>query len=145
MIKITWSHIPTGLRNIRNMFSGEEDGIPKTPAVGFPFVRCAGVDDQSPGQRLGGQKTSIAHGNGGSYIRGPYSHEPARLEVLNLAMQGVGKPGRHQVKMIEWNHKGDFSRIPIPCPDRNSHPTSERPSAAVIGACIANTSPRSVF
>ena len=36
---------------------------------------------------------SIAHYFGGSYIRGPYSHEPARLECVLLAMQGLGWPG----------------------------------------------------
>ena len=29
-------------------------------------------------------------------IRGPYSHEPARLEAVLLGMQGLGKPGVHQ-------------------------------------------------
>ena len=29
-------------------------------------------------------------------IRGPYSHEPARLEVCLLGMQGLGEPGVHQ-------------------------------------------------
>ena len=40
--------------------------------------------------------TSIAHYFGGGYVRGPYSHEPARLEVCLLGMQGLGKPGVHQ-------------------------------------------------
>ena len=40
--------------------------------------------------------TSIMHSFGGSMIRGPYSSEPARLEVVLLAMQGLGKPGVHQ-------------------------------------------------
>ena len=40
--------------------------------------------------------TSIAHYFGGGYVRGPYSHEPGRLEVCLLGMQGLGKPGVHQ-------------------------------------------------
>ena len=32
---------------------GEEDGVPKTPAVGLAQVRRAGVDHQGPGPRLG--------------------------------------------------------------------------------------------
>jgi hypothetical protein len=36
------------------------------------------------------------HFYGGSYVRGPYSHEPARLEAYLLGMQGLGKPGVHQ-------------------------------------------------
>lgn len=37
------------------------------------------------------------HGMGGGLIRGPYSTEPARLEVLLLGMQGIGKPGANQL------------------------------------------------
>ena len=47
---------------------------------------------------------------GGSYIRGPYATEPARLEVLLLAMQGVGKPGVHQVSIEQGMPRGE--RIP---------------------------------
>ena len=36
------------------------------------------------------------HFYGGSYVRGPFSHEPARLEAYLLGMQGLGKPGIHQ-------------------------------------------------
>ncbi|MFH1490473.1 MAG: molybdopterin dinucleotide binding domain-containing protein, partial [Pseudomonadota bacterium] len=40
--------------------------------------------------------TSIAHYFGGGMIRGPFSHEPGRLEVCLLGMQGLGGPGVHQ-------------------------------------------------
>jgi trimethylamine-N-oxide reductase (cytochrome c) len=60
------------------------------------------------------KKTSTAHGNGGSMVRGPFSTEPARLEVLLLTMQGIGKPGRHQFKMIEWGLFGDPGQYPMP-------------------------------
>ena len=49
---------------------------------------------------------SIAHCNGGSYIRSCYAHEPARLEVALLGMQGLGKPGANQFKFIEWTLYG---------------------------------------
>ena len=53
--------------------------------------------------------TSVMIGNGGPGIRGPYSTEPARLQSICLAMQGLGKPGRHQAKMLEWHiHSKDF-------------------------------------
>ena len=29
-------------------------------------------------------------------MRGPFSHEPGRLECVLLGMQGLGKPGVHQ-------------------------------------------------
>jgi len=44
--------------------------------------------------------TTIAHNYGGSYIRGAFSTEPARLEVLNLAMQGIGK--RELTRCVCW-------------------------------------------
>jgi len=55
-------------------------------------------------------------GNGGPGIRGPYATEPARLQALCLAMQGLGKPGCNQAKMIEWalNLKPEYRAAPAP-------------------------------
>jgi hypothetical protein len=50
----------------------------------------------------------------GSAIRGPYSHEPARLEIYLLGMQGLGKPGVHFVKWIEWGLFCAPSQYPMP-------------------------------
>ena len=47
--------------------------------------------------------TSICHYYGGSMIRGAFAHEPARLEVILLGMQGLGKPGVHQA---QFTYKG---------------------------------------
>jgi len=81
---------------------GKEDGVPKTPAWASP--RC-GVKEwtiKALARAWAKKRTSVMHGgNGGSFIRGPYSHEPARLESYLLAMQGLGKPGVHQL----WNHR----------------------------------------
>ena len=82
---------------------GKEDGIPKTPA--WASEKC-GVPEwtiKALARHWAKKTVSILHGNGGSYIRGPYASEPARLEIMLLGMQGLGKPGVHQVKMIEWN------------------------------------------
>ncbi len=82
---------------------GEEDGIPKTPA--WASEKC-GVPEwtiKALARHWAKRAVSILHGNGGSFIRGPYSSEPARLEVMLLGMQGLGRPGVHQAKMIEWN------------------------------------------
>jgi trimethylamine-N-oxide reductase (cytochrome c) len=106
-----------GFEEYKKYVLGEDDGIPKTPEWASPLCGVPEWTIKALAREWASKKTSIAHGNGGSYIRGPYSHEPARLEVLNLAMQGVGKPGRHQVKMIEWNHKGDSAATnPLPRP-----------------------------
>ncbi len=96
---------------------GKEDGTPKTPAWASPLCGIPQWTIKALAREWAAKTTSIAHGDGGSMIRGPYSHEPARLEVLNLAMQAVGKPGRHQVKMVEWNHIGHTTaNNPLPRP-----------------------------
>jgi anaerobic selenocysteine-containing dehydrogenase len=82
---------------------GEEDGVPKTPA--WASEKC-GVPEwtiKALARDWAKKTASILHGNGGGYIRGPYATEPARLEVMLLGMRGLGKPGVHQAKMIEWN------------------------------------------
>jgi molybdopterin guanine dinucleotide-containing S/N-oxide reductase-like protein len=106
-----------GFEKYQQYVLGKEDGVPKTPAWAAPLCGVQEWTIKALARNWASLKTSIAHGNGGSYLRGPYSHEPARLEVLNLAMQAVGKPGRHQVKMIEWNHKGtSVNTNPLPRP-----------------------------
>ncbi len=106
-----------GFEEYQNYVLGRDDGIPKTPAWASPLCGVPEWTIKALARNWAARRTSIAHGNGGSYLRGPYSHEPARLEVLNLALQGIGKPGRHQVKMIEWNHKGNSADTnPLPRP-----------------------------
>jgi molybdopterin guanine dinucleotide-containing S/N-oxide reductase-like protein len=104
-----------GFEEYRKYVLGIDDGIAKSPAWAAPLCGVKEWTIKALARNWAAKKTSIAHGNGGSYLRGPYAHEPARLEVLNLAMQAVGSPGRHQVKMIEWNHK-DYSRSTNPLP-----------------------------
>jgi len=93
---------------------GNEDGIPKTPK--WAEGKC-GVPSRiikALAREWASKKTSIGHGNGGSAIRGPYAHEPARLEVCLLGMQGLGKPGVHFVKWIEWGLFCSPSQYPMP-------------------------------
>jgi anaerobic selenocysteine-containing dehydrogenase len=82
---------------------GKEDGIPKTPQWAEDKTGIPEWTIKALARNWAAQATSIAHGNGGPGIRSPYSTENGRLEVLLLAMQGLGKPGAHQVKMIEWS------------------------------------------
>jgi molybdopterin guanine dinucleotide-containing S/N-oxide reductase-like protein len=75
---------------------GEEDGEPKTPD--WASGKC-GVPEwtiKALATQWAKNITSVVHYYGGSMIRGPYSHEPARLEACLLGMQGLGKPGVHQ-------------------------------------------------
>ena len=104
---------------------GEEDGEPKTPE--WATHKC-GVSEwtiKALARDWAKKTVSILHGNGGCFIRGPYATEPARLEVMLLGMRGLGKPGVHQAKMIEWNmwavdfpvpYQGEFApRVPQIC------------------------------
>jgi trimethylamine-N-oxide reductase (cytochrome c) len=85
---------------------GNEDGIAKTPEwasekCGVPSYRIKAF-----ARYWAKHLVSIAHCNGGGFIRGCFSHEPARLEVYLLAMQGLGRPGVNQFKFIEWVLQG---------------------------------------
>ncbi|MEW6665250.1 MAG: molybdopterin-dependent oxidoreductase [Thermodesulfobacteriota bacterium] len=88
-----------GFEKLRAYVLGEEDGIPKTPE--WASHKC-GVPEwtiKALAREFARQTTSIAHLFGGGYIRGPYSHEPARLEACLLGMQGLGGPGVHQIQL----------------------------------------------
>lgn len=85
-----------GLDKFSDYVLGKEDGVPKTPE--WATGKC-GVPEwtiKALAREFASKVTSIAHYFGGGYIRGPWSHEPARLEVCLLGMQGLGKPGVHQ-------------------------------------------------
>jgi len=88
-----------GFDKVEDYVLGREDGIPKTPE--WASKKC-GVPEwtiKALAREFASKTTSIAHYFGGSMIRGPYSHEPARLEVILLGMQGLGKPGVHQCQI----------------------------------------------
>jgi anaerobic selenocysteine-containing dehydrogenase len=92
-----------GFDKFEEYVTGKEDGIPKTPE--WASEKC-GVPEwtiKALARYWAKNKVCIAHGNGGPGIRGPFSTENARLEVLLFGMQGLGKPGVHQLKMIEWD------------------------------------------
>jgi anaerobic selenocysteine-containing dehydrogenase len=75
---------------------GEEDGIPKTPEWASKKCGVAEWTIKALARQFAKKRTSIAHYFGGGMIRGPFSHEPGRLEVCLLGMQGLGGPGVHQ-------------------------------------------------
>jgi len=77
----------------------DEDLVEKTPA--WASTKC-GVPEwtiKALARDWAKKAVSIAHYFGGSYVRGPYSHEPARLECVLLAMQGLGGPGKWQTQI----------------------------------------------
>ena len=93
---------------------GKEDGIAKTPEWAEPICGVPAYKIKALARYWATHAVSIAHCNGGSYIRAAFAHEPARLEVYLLAMQGVGKPGRISIKFIEWVLFGMSSCSPLP-------------------------------
>jgi anaerobic selenocysteine-containing dehydrogenase len=96
-------YIPThtvGFDKYKDYVLGKEDGVPKTAKWASEKCGVPVWTIKALARQWAAKKTSIAHFCGGGYVRGPYSHEPARLEVCNLAMQGLGKPGIHQFMVI---------------------------------------------
>jgi trimethylamine-N-oxide reductase (cytochrome c) len=88
-----------GFDKVADYVLGKEDGIAKTPE--WASKKC-GVPEwtiKALARQFASQTTSIAHYYGGSFVRGPYSSEPARLEVIMLGMQGLGGPGVHQAQI----------------------------------------------
>ncbi len=85
-----------GMDKVADYVLGKEDGIPKTPA--WASRKC-GIPEwtiKALAREWAKKITSIAHYFGGSFVRGPFSHEPGRLECILLGMQGLGGPGVHQ-------------------------------------------------
>jgi molybdopterin guanine dinucleotide-containing S/N-oxide reductase-like protein len=85
-----------GFDKFADYVMGKEDGIPKTPAWASPKCGVPEWTIKALAREFAAKRTSVGHFFGGGYIRGPYSHEPARMEAVLLAMQGLGKPGIHQ-------------------------------------------------
>jgi trimethylamine-N-oxide reductase (cytochrome c) len=86
-----------GFDKIEDYIMGREDGVPKTPAWASP--RC-GVPEwtiKALAREWASKVTSLGHYFGGPMIRGPYSHETTRFMSVQLGMQGIGKPGIHQI------------------------------------------------
>ncbi len=117
-----------GMDKIQDYVLGKVDGIPKTPE--WASKKC-GVPEwtiKALAREFGKKVTSIIHYFGGSMVRGPYSHEPGRLECVLLGMQGLGRPGVHQcqityfgmpraqgLKSIRFFNPDLSERLRIPC------------------------------
>lgn len=99
---------------------GVEDGVAKTPAWASEICGVPSYTIKALAKKWSSGPAVIAHVNGGSYVRGPYSHEPGRMEAILLGMQALGKPGTGQLKfnesnlfgMHEYNHAPRVSVIP---------------------------------
>ena len=95
---------------------GGEDGVPKTPEWAEAKCGIPARQIKALARHWAKHNVTIGHCNGGSYIRSCYAHEPARLEIALLTMQSLGKPGRNQLKFIEWGlyNQDDQNAAPRP-------------------------------
>ena len=117
-----------GFEKFQDYVLGKEDGIPKTPAWASPKCGITEWTIKALAREWAAKIATIAHSNGGPGIRSAYSTENGRLEIFLLAMRGLGKPGVHQIKMIEW-------ALPILKDDNSPMPNgSIYPNVGVIGA-----------
>ena len=103
-----------GFENFRHYVLGGEDGVPKTPKWAERICGVPSYTIKALARYWAAHAVSIAHCNGGSFIRSCFAHEPARLEVALLGMQGVGKPGANQFKFMEWTLFGIPTLDPLP-------------------------------
>jgi anaerobic selenocysteine-containing dehydrogenase len=99
---------------------GKEDGVPKTPEWASEKCGIPVETIKALAREWATKRTSIMHGNGGPGIRSAYATEQGRLEPILLAMQGLGRPGVHQAKLIEFgpsalmNEFGGYRGSPLP-------------------------------
>ena len=93
---------------------GNEDGIPKTPQWAEEKCGVPGYTIRAFARYWARHAVSIAHADGGGMIRSPFSREPARLEIVLLAMQGLGRHGTGQLHLIEFGQFGFAEWNPMP-------------------------------
>jgi trimethylamine-N-oxide reductase (cytochrome c) len=87
-----------GFDKFKAYVMGDEDGVSKTPAWASPICGVPVWTIKALAREWASKVTALAHAqDGGSISRGVYATEPKRLEILCLAMQGLGKPGVHQI------------------------------------------------
>ena len=122
---------------------GGEDGVPKSPDWAAPITGIPARVINALADEWASKRTTIVIGNGGPAIRGPYSTEPARLQALCLAMQGLGKPGCNQAKMIEWalsrDPENQAAPKPLVCTNLDAAYRGDGPPEYGRDSCIPKT------
>ncbi|MBP1707330.1 MAG: molybdopterin oxidoreductase [Chloroflexi bacterium] len=103
-----------GFEKVRDYVMGKEDGIPKTPRWASTICGVPSRIIKALARDWASKATSLVHSNGGGYIRGQFSTEPGRMEIILMGMQGLGKPGANQFKLIEWAIFNDPNQMALP-------------------------------
>jgi molybdopterin guanine dinucleotide-containing S/N-oxide reductase-like protein len=100
-----------GFDKFKDYVLGKEDGIPKTPKWAAGITTVPSRITKVLARMWAAKRTCISHANGGPMHRGPFASEIARLEIVLMGMQGLGKPGQNQFTTIEWGLFGN-GRLP---------------------------------
>jgi anaerobic selenocysteine-containing dehydrogenase len=120
-----------GFEKFEDYVLGKEEGIPKTPEWAAKKTGIPAITIKALARVWATRRTSIVHGNGGAGMRSAYATEAGRLEVLLLAMRGLGKTGVHQLKMLEWGLSGMWHPKGSPMPEPKEYPYFLRPSYSI--------------
>jgi len=110
-----------GVDKFEDYVMGREDGVAKNPEWAFPITGVPSRIIKALAAEWASKRTTVVIGNGGPGIRGPYATEPARLQSICLGMQGLGKPGCNQAKMIEWGLLDNMEQMSAPAPAVLTH------------------------
>ena len=81
------------------MYLAKRDGVPKTPKWASEKCGVPPWTIKALARDWAKKVVTIGHYFAGGMARGPFAHEPARLECVLLGMQGLGKPGVHQAQI----------------------------------------------
>jgi trimethylamine-N-oxide reductase (cytochrome c) len=94
-----------GMEYIEDYIMGRSDDmVEKTPEWAAPLCGVPAWTIKALARQWASKRTSTMHHCGGSYIRGPYTHECARWEPVMMGMQGLGAPGRNWTGDYEGAH-----------------------------------------
>ena len=130
-----------GFDKIEDYVLGKTDGIPKTPKWASAKCTVPTWTIKALARDWAQKVVTIGHYFAGGMARGPYAHEPARLEVVLLGMQGLGKPGVHQAQIAYTgmprnimaggkDHMGTFEKlVGTPAGERLLKPHRGTPTA----------------
>ncbi|NMA13915.1 MAG: molybdopterin-dependent oxidoreductase [Clostridia bacterium] len=132
-----------GMEYIEDYIMGRiDDMVEKTPEWAAPLCGVKPWTIRALARQWAAKKTSTMHHCGGSFIRGPYTHECARWEVVLMGMQGLGAPGRNWTGDYEGAHSPTTGLMVPGIWSMGGGVTGVGPSAAMGGIAMTEFPPR---